>query len=273
MSRQAISTSASTTTKETTSSVLDKGPDLAPLQDIAVNFVKHFDDSAAKKFDLTREASSKHGRVVSVELHEPVLYSTSAVVERLFGGTIQEVQFLPEERQALVVFVHPDEAATFIKHVQSVKQNEARNYRQLQLDADWYHGIESTAVYPAQTFILAAVIAGEASRSLLLRGLAPGLGLDELSRQMKVRLSKILVKVTLVKQRNVFTRKREGNSAVLEFASIKDAVDVMELFESKKVADFTEVTAEVLTDPCCKGPAITREYCRCIYCYRSRGSV
>lgn len=253
--------------------MLDKGPDLAPLQDIVVNLVKHSDDSAVKKFDLTREASTKHGRVVSVILHEPVVYSTSAVVERVFGGTIQEIQFFPEERQALIVFVYPDEAATFVKHVQSIKESKSPDYRQLQVDAGWYVGNESIAVYPAQTFILAAVIAGEASRSLLLRGLPPELGLDVLSRQMKFHLSKILVKVTLVKQRNAFTRKRDGNSAVLEFASIKDAVDVMELFESKKVADFTEVTAEVLTDPCCKGPAITREYCRCIYCYRSRGSV
>lgn len=273
MTRRAISTSASSTTKETTSSVLDKGPDLAPLQDIAVNLVKHSDDSAAKKFDLTRAASSKRGRVVSVILHEPVSYSTSAVVERVFGGTIQEIQFFPAERQALVVFVHPDEAATFIKHVQSVKQKEARDYRQLQVDAEWCNGIESTASYPAQKLILAAVIAGEASRSILLKGLSPELSLDELSRQMKVRLSKILVKVTLVKQRNAFTRKREGNSAVLEFASIKDAVEVMELFASKRVADFTHVTVEILTDPCCKGPLITREYCGCIYCYRSNVSI
>ena len=270
---KAISTSASPSSKESTSSVLEKGPDLAPLQDIAVDLVKHSDDSAAKKFDLTRRASTKHGRIVTVILHEPVVYSTSAVVERVFGGTIQEIQYFPEERQALVVFVHPDEAATFVKHVQSVKESKTYDYRQLQVDADWYNGTEATAVWPAQKFILAGVIAGEASRTILLKGLSPELGLDELSRQMKVRLSKILVKVTLVKQRNTFTGKREGNSAVLEFASIKDAVDVMELFKSKKVADFTEVTVEVLTDPCCKGPVYTRDYCRCIYCYRSNVSV
>lgn len=253
--------------------MLDECPDLAPVLDIMINLVKHSDDSGAKMFDLTRAASSKRGRVVSVILHKPVAYSTSAVAERVFGGTVQEIQFFPEERHALVVFVHPDEAATFIKHVQSVKQTEARDYRQLQIDAEWYHGVESTAVYPAQKLILAAVIAGEASRSLLLKGLVPELALEELSRQMKVRLSRLLVKVTLVKQRNAFTREREGNSAVLEFASIRDAVDVREIFESKKVADFTQVTVEVLTDPCCKGPAITRDYCRCIYCYRSYVSV
>lgn len=269
----AVSTSALLSTKETTYSALDNGPDLAPLQDITVDLVKHSDDSAAAKFDLTTEASSKRGRVVSVILHEPVFYSTSAVVERVFGGTIQEFQFFPEERQALVVFIHPDEAATFVKHVQSVKETKSPDYRQLQVDAEWYHGTEVTAIYPTQKLVLAAVIAGEASRSLLLRGLAPELSLDEFSRQMKVRLSKILVKVTLVKQRNAFTRKREGSSAVLEFASIKDAVDVLGLFESEKVADFTRVTAEVLTDSCCKGPLITRDYCLCIYCYRSRVSV
>ena len=270
LSGGAISTSASVTTS---SSALKQVPDLSPLRDIAINLVKHSDDSAAQKFDLTAAASSRHGRVVSIVIHEPVFYSTSAITERIFGGVVQEIEFFPEERMALVVFVHPDEAATFVRHVQSVKATDVRDYRQLQIDVSWHHGTESSAIYPAQRLILAAVIAGAASRSILLRGLSPELGLEELSRQMKVRLSKILVKVTLVKERNPFTRKRDGNSAVVELACIRDAVEVMELFASRKVADFTQVTAETLKDPCCKGPSITKDYCPCIYCYRSRVSI
>ncbi len=205
---------------------------------------------------------------MTVTLHEPVAYSTSAIAERLFGGgAIQEIQFFPEERQALVVFVHPHEAAAFIEHVQSVKERNRKDYRRLQINAEFYRGVEMEAVYPAQKYILAAVIAAEATRSILLRGLPTTLSLDEFARHIKFRLSKILVKVTLVKVKNSFTRKREGDIGILDFASIRDAVEVIEAFGSKKVSDYTQCAAEWLPDPCCNVPS-KRDYCHCMHCYK-----
>lgn len=238
---------------------------MAPPLDITVNMVKCQNDTAAKRFDLTRGASIKRGRVVTVYLHQPVLYSTSAVAERLYGGIIQEIQFFPAERQAIVIFVHPDEAAAFISHAQTLRKQNPRDYRRLQIDAEWYRSTEIQAIYPTQTYILAAVIAAEASRSVLLRGLPTELGLAEFARHMKLRLSKILVKVTLVIQRNSFTRKREGNIGILDFASVRDAVEVMEAFGAKKVSDYTQCTAEWVPDPCCRLPE-QKDYCQCLFC-------
>ncbi|KAI9879109.1 MAG: hypothetical protein M1830_009562 [Pleopsidium flavum] len=265
---RASSISAASTATETTQSIVDQGPQLAPLQDTLFDLTKFRDEAAAEKFDLTQAASGRRGRVATVTLHHGVAYSTSAIAERLFGGFIQEIQFFPEARQALVIFVHPVDAAAFVQHIQSVKMKSLEDYRRLQINAEFYRGVESEAVYPAQKYILAAVIAAEASRSILLRGLPTTLSLNEFAQHMKLRLSKILVKVTLVKQRNSFTRKRDGNIGILDFASIRDAVEVTEAFRSKKVSDFTQCTAEWLPDPCCKGPS-KKDYCRCMHCYES----
>jgi hypothetical protein len=52
----------------------------------------------------------------------------------------------------------------------SQSKRNRKDYRRLQINAEFYRGVEMEAVYPAQKYILAAVIAAEATRSILLRG-------------------------------------------------------------------------------------------------------
>ena len=81
-----------------TLSTFDKGPELAPLQDTTVKRTDYDDGTLASrvakdKFDQTMTASIRRGRIVTVRLHEPVKYGTSAIAQRLFGGVIQEIQY------------------------------------------------------------------------------------------------------------------------------------------------------------------------------------
>ena len=109
--------------------VFDYAPEIALLGDLPER--DDFQDrwGAAAKFEKIKDASSKHGRVVMVRLHEPVLFTSSAICERLFGGGIQEIQYHPAERIALVVFLFPSEAESMVKHVKSIRENNAHEYR------------------------------------------------------------------------------------------------------------------------------------------------
>lgn len=84
---------SSIATDSTLSVADDPGPELATLKDLA-NFRNEFSgrNGAMEQFDGIRKLSYQRGRVVAVTLHEPVHYSSSALVERIFGGTVQEIQ-------------------------------------------------------------------------------------------------------------------------------------------------------------------------------------
>ena len=67
--------------------------DLAPLQDLAVPWsYTNATEETISMFDTIKKLSSRRGRVVIVFLHEPVVYSTSAITDRLWSGLIQEIQ-------------------------------------------------------------------------------------------------------------------------------------------------------------------------------------
>ena len=112
-----------------TAVIFDYAPDIAVLEDLPER--TDFDDrwGAEVRFDKIKDASTKHGRVVMVRLHESVLFTSSAISERLFGGAVQEIQYHPAERMALVLFLFPSEAAAMVKHVKNIRENNAHEYR------------------------------------------------------------------------------------------------------------------------------------------------
>ena len=119
---------ASSVTSETTV-IFDYAPDIAILEDLPER--TDFEDrwGSEARFERIKNASTKHGRVIMVRLHEPVLFTSSAISERLFGGAIQEIQYHPAERTALVVFLFPSEAAAMVRHVKNTRENNAHEYR------------------------------------------------------------------------------------------------------------------------------------------------
>ena len=119
---------ASSVASETTV-IFDYAPDIAVLEDLPER--TDFEDKwgAGARFEKIKAASSKHGRVVMVRLNESVQFTSSAISERLFGGAIQEIQYHPAERMALVVFLFPSEAAAMVKHVKSLRENNSHEYR------------------------------------------------------------------------------------------------------------------------------------------------
>ena len=88
---------------------------------------------------------------------------------------------------------------------------------------------------------------------------------QQLADEMKTRFyDKTIVKVRLVQPRKRYVQAKEGNMAVLEFSSIRDAVEVMTRFE-KGVSGFEKCGVEFLKDGCDREP--TREpWCDCMFC-------
>ncbi|MCJ1400357.1 hypothetical protein MMC11_003562 [Xylographa trunciseda] len=261
-------------------------PDLGILEDLPER--TDFDDKwgAAAKFEKIKDASSKHGRVVMVRLHKPVLFTSSAISERLFGGGIQEIQYHPAERMALVVFFFPAEAASMVKHVKTIRENNDHEYRRLQIDVDWYKGLETKAVYPAQVFTLATMLVEEASRIILITHVSVLKKTQDFAQDMKMSFpDKIIVKVhnpsssrlcgsilifdyvqaAISKPIKRYVQDRDGNSGILEFISVKDAFEVMEVFKNKAVTGYEGSTADWLADSCdVAKPALA--YCDCLMC-------
>ena len=82
---------------DSTITVINHGPELAAISDLAEERSDYpFEDTEGGLdfFDSLRPLCTQRGRVLSTTLHEPVRYSTSAIADRLFGGTVQEIQLV-----------------------------------------------------------------------------------------------------------------------------------------------------------------------------------
>ncbi|KAI9718613.1 MAG: hypothetical protein M1812_004064 [Candelaria pacifica] len=258
-------TPSSLTTDSTTVSVIEASPELAPLEDSYVEVVTSLEGQVANHFEKARATCTRRGRVVQINLHALVKFSTSAISERVFGGIVQEIQYHPKERVALVIFVFPSEASAFVQHCTAIRENSSQDYRALQMNVEWYHGAEPAAVYPAQNRILSGVMSEEARRVIMVNGIDPLTKKEDLARDISFKLQKILVKVAVLTPSKKYVQKREGNMAVLEFASIKDAVEAFKLFKNRQVSDYTHLTVSWLRDSCDR--AVTkRAYCHCLNC-------
>jgi hypothetical protein len=206
-----IQATISSTDPSGTPSLLDEDPDLARLEDaeeMPGEFAPENSDAKADVWSNLHLSSSTRGRVVSVTLHDPVQFTPGAIMERIFGGIIQEVQFHPKERIALVVFVFPAEAEDFVKHVKAVKENDYQEYRRLQIDADWYKGSEHHAVYPLMYQIALRVIGEDARRVLGVNGIPLQKKKEDVNKELNIYLGKLMVKVGLMMSNKRYVRER-----------------------------------------------------------------
>jgi hypothetical protein len=114
----------------------DDSPELQEPVDYALPISEN---PSPQLFEKTTALSLTSGRVVQIHLHHPVKFTPGAIVSRVFSGVIQEMQLFPMQRLAIVIFLHPTEAKSFIRHVKSVSQyGNTHEIRMLQIDADWY---------------------------------------------------------------------------------------------------------------------------------------
>lgn len=195
VSYQSSKATPSVTSKTVT--IEDPVLELALLKDLSARKENYDDnDGSIDKFDLIVKLSDKRGRIVQMTLLGLVEYGSSAVGDRIFSGRVQEIQYFPAERMALVVFLVPQHAEAFVRHVQNLRDHDEHEYRRLQINAEWYKGLEKEAVYPAQTWTLASVVTDDASRVLHISHVSVNKKVQDFADDMKMAFpDKIVVKV------------------------------------------------------------------------------
>jgi hypothetical protein len=171
-------------------------PMTAIPQDVSNVQINIDDDEIVEKYDALIERCSNKPRIVQVTLHKSVAYSADAVCAHLFGGLVQEIQFLPADRTAIVFFVDPEDAAILVEHVKTLRERDGHEFRRLQIWADWYGGKEEEAITDAQKMIVASVLGNHASRVLLIHGISLKRKLQEFTDDFKRAFpNKIIIKV------------------------------------------------------------------------------
>ncbi|OBT72337.1 hypothetical protein VF21_09458 [Pseudogymnoascus sp. 05NY08] len=221
----------------------------------------------------------ERGRVVTVRLHAVkdshtaqgnVLprFTPGAIANKVFGGVVQEFQLHPAKRTAVVVFVHPREARSFVHHVRNVREKGTGHaIRELQIEASWFKGAESQAILPAQPNLLKHSISGtSAARRCILLSYIPK---DKSNRVVFQELSEcfgtILVRTSLITPPQNYVLGSEGKQALVEFANLQEALRAYDDLNKGLIAGYENSNPQFMDEPTEKR-AIVRDYCGCLGC-------
>ncbi|KAI9762032.1 MAG: hypothetical protein M4579_000668 [Chaenotheca gracillima] len=253
------------TTSEEARSPGDRPPPPIPVEDIEASLDATQDDVKSRLFEHTKKACMTLGRVVIVQLHQPVHYSIEAMMSRIFAGVVQEVQFNHTQRAARVVFAFPGEAKAFLTHNKVMCDHEPDHYRDQQIDVDWVEGDEKRSVAFIQTNVHMLVIDKDARRALLMDKISLNVRKEDLFEEMRAALGKVLVKVSLIRDSRRYVRERDGNQAILEFVSIKDAFEAKTALEEGRIYQFQHHKVSWAKDPCDRYPPKS-QHCFCVGC-------
>jgi hypothetical protein len=117
----------------------DDSPEFQIPEDSSVECEVEMDLNLKIFYQTAINLSAKHPRVVLIQLNEPVKFTPGAIARRVFGGMIQEMQLFPVQRLAIIIFLHPSEARSFVRHVKKTyEQGREEEIRSLQIHAGWY---------------------------------------------------------------------------------------------------------------------------------------
>ena len=242
-------------------------PKLVPIQE-SDEVVPVQDTEDLVNYHQLERACRKAPRVVSIALADPnVRYSSVAFLERIFGGAIQELQFFPRERQAVVVFIYPSDAEAFLTHISCAARSSRHEYIRLQIGASWYKGARDEATLPSQNSVLSWIVAENATRTLRVAGINKCIRKDDLLNTLKSRLSALnIVRAKLIVPTKDYERAPiESNSVVLEFASISQARDAKARFDRNQVIEFEGKRTNFLRDASV-APKPRLLGCECLHC-------
>ena len=249
---------------------------LAPISDavraaIAAGSVN--DDEGYQNWKSLIQACKVKKRVLQVTLHKNVAFKAKQITDRIRGGTVQEIQLFADARAALVVFFVPDQAAQSLAHhrwlrTAAQKDPNARTiYNGLQVEMDWYGGDSGVdAICPYQKRLAAKVLADHATRVIRVSNIPYGKSRDAVTAELQARLLSLqITHVRLGAPRSMPQLVANGKTAVVEFASVRDAMVAYDIFRDHRIFGYDDSSVEFGADPCAD-PYPARAYCRCYYC-------
>lgn len=222
----------------------------------------------------------ERGRVVTVRLHAvqeahgapgDVLpkFTPGAIANKVFGGVVQEFQLHPGKRTAVVVFVYPREARSFVHHVRNVREKGTEHdIRDLQIEASFFKGAESQAILPAQPNLLKHSITAS-RRCILLSHIPKEKSNRVVSQELSNSFGTILVRTSLITPEQNYILKSEGKQALIEFANLQDAIRAYNDLNAGLIAGYENANPRFRNEATEKRAA-AKEYCGCLGCDEKR---
>ncbi|KFZ02856.1 hypothetical protein V502_11449 [Pseudogymnoascus sp. VKM F-4520 (FW-2644)] len=222
----------------------------------------------------------ERGRVVTVRLHAvqeahgapgDVLpkFTPGAIANKVFGGVVQEFQLHPGKRTAVVVFVHPREARSFVHHVRNVREKGTEHdIRDLQIEASFFRGVESQAILPAQPNLLKHSITAS-RRCILLSHIPKEKSLRTVSQELSNSFGTILVRTSLITPEQNYILLSEGKQALIEFANLQDAIRAYDDLNAGLIAGYENANPQYRNEPSEKR-VVAKDYCGCLGCDEKR---
>jgi hypothetical protein len=254
---------------------IDDTPEFQQPKDTDIPILGPQNINQLNDYDAAIDLVNSKPRTVMIRLHEPVEFSPARIAEKVLGGTIQELQLFPVQRIAIVVFVHPAEAQAFITHVTNCyTKGRPEEFRALQIDAVWYRdaATKQKLIVPAEEQIMKYLFAEypEASRSLMLHHISSEKKIEEVNKDLGDALGMPLAHVRLLRPRQDFYKRNIGSKVVLEFLSIKDAIEAWARFDAGQVEGYYGTMPEFLLDRSRMNLFTERSFCRCLHCREQR---
>jgi hypothetical protein len=236
-------------------------------------------DAEQQLYDYASKRMGERGRVVTVRLHAVqeshgapgnVLpkFTPGAIANKVFGGVVQDFQLHPGKRTAVVVFMHPREARSFVHHVRNIRQKGTEHaIRELRIEASWFRGEESQAILPAQPNLLKHSISGAsgARRCILLSHIPKEKSNRVVLQELSDSFGTILVRTSLITPPQNYVLESEGKQALLEFATLQEAIRAYDDLNEGLIPGYENANPEYMIEPTEKR-AIVRDYCGCLGC-------
>ena len=152
--------------------------------------------------------------MVVVRLMPELQFTSQKLLEKIRGARLQEVQFFPDEHEAVLLFVYPQEAEAFIKHIEYARGISDHEFRRLQLAATWYKTISLDAIYPTQPGVLAQILSHGASRAIKVDGISNDVHIGMLEAFLKSHFEH-MVGLRLIRPTKNYEKNRENSTFML----------------------------------------------------------
>lgn len=250
----------------------DDSPELQMPSDISGpgSETLELDANMERFLDIAIKDSSGRGRVVVVRLHQLVEFTPGAIARRVFGGNVQEFQLHPDRRTAVVVFLHANEARSFVHHYLNVREKgTAQEIRDLQIEVSWYRGKEAESCLPPQINLMKCHMGLEATRAIRICHIPIQKTLKQVRNELGEALQRMIVSVQLSKPEMAHLYEIEGQTCIVEFSTLIDAIEAYDVFHKEQVYGFENNKVEFVPELTTK-PQPEKTYCGCLCCKDSR---
>lgn len=134
-----------------------------------------------------------------------------------------------------------------------------------------HRGSEAQSILPPQPNLLQHHLATSATRAILLHRIPLEKSHKTVSMELSLRLGKMLISLYLVTPIQNYLKASHGRRAMLEFASLADAIEAHQMLREGLIAGYEDSEPEYVMEGSGK-QSTEKEYCGCLGCEERRAA-